>query len=90
MALPQCETCGNHYDKTFQVVIGGSTHTFDSFECAIHALAPRCQHCGLRILGHGVEKDASLYCCVHCAQHEGVEGLVDRSDSNRAGHPPSA
>jgi hypothetical protein len=26
-----CETCGNDYDKTFQVVQSGKAHTFDSF-----------------------------------------------------------
>jgi|GEM_PF-714874 hypothetical protein len=35
-----CEHCGNEYDKSFQVIRGGKTHNFDSFECAIHALAP--------------------------------------------------
>ena len=25
------------YDKAFQVVMNGKAHTFDSFECAIHA-----------------------------------------------------
>ena len=33
-----CENCGNEYDKAFQVVMKGETHTFDSFECAIQAL----------------------------------------------------
>ena len=32
-----CEVCGNDYDKAFQVMMAGKTHTFDSFECAIHA-----------------------------------------------------
>ena len=36
-----CEVCGNDYDKTFEVRAGGAAHIFDSFECAIHALAPR-------------------------------------------------
>jgi hypothetical protein len=44
--MATCETCGNDYDKAFQVKMNGSTHTFDSFECAIHALAPTCAHCG--------------------------------------------
>jgi hypothetical protein len=65
--LHQCETCGNHYHKAFQVIKDGHSHTFDSFECAIHALAPSCQHCGLRIVGHGIERDGSTYCCAHCA-----------------------
>ena len=46
-----CENCGNEYDKAFQVVMKGETHTVDSFECAIHALAPTCKHCGTRIVG---------------------------------------
>jgi hypothetical protein len=73
-----CELCGNDYDKAFQVVVAGEAHTFDSFECAIHALAPTCGHCGCRIIGHGVESDGRMFCCAHCAEHEGVEGLQDR------------
>ena len=51
-------SCGNTYDKTFDVVVAGSAHTFDSFECAIHLLAPRCAHCGCAVIGHGVETTA--------------------------------
>ena len=77
--MPQCEVCGNEYDKAFDVTIGGETHTFDSFECAIHALAPTCEHCGCRILGHGVEADGRIFCCAHCAEHAGVDALRDRA-----------
>lgn len=35
------------------------------FECAIHALAPLCAHCGYRILGHGVESPERTSCCAH-------------------------
>ena len=35
----------------------GNAHTFDSFECAIHALPPPCDHCACRVIGHGVEAD---------------------------------
>ena len=76
--MPTCETCGNDYDKTFEVTMNGAVHTFDSFECAIHAMAPTCNHCGIRIVGHGVQKGDSLFCCVHCAKHEGATGLRDR------------
>jgi hypothetical protein len=34
--LAECDACGNDYDKSFQAVARGRTHTFDSFECAIH------------------------------------------------------
>ena len=74
-----CELCGNDYDKAFEVVTSdGAKHTFDSFECAIHSLAPECSHCGCKIIGHGVEANGSFYCCAHCAHKSGVEELKDR------------
>jgi hypothetical protein len=79
--MARCDVCGNDYDKAFQVVREGKSMTFDSFECAISALAPRCPHCNCRVIGHGVEADGITYCCKHCAQHSGVTGLKDRVDS---------
>lgn len=76
--MPKCDTCGNDYDKAFQVVMAGKTHTFDSFECAIHRLAPSCKQCGCRIIGHGAESNGTFYCCAHCATKAGVEGVDDR------------
>lgn len=76
--MARCELCGNDYDKSFQVTMAGKSHTFDSFECAIHVLAPICAHCKCRVIGHGVEADGKIYCCAHCAQHMGVHQLVDR------------
>ncbi len=70
--MAQCEVCGNEYDKTFEVRLGGQSHIFDSFECAIHALAPLCVHCGCRIIGHGVEVGDRFYCCAHCAHGAGA------------------
>ncbi len=77
--MAACECCGNEYDKAFTVTISGATHTFDSFECAIHMLAPTCAHCGCRIIGHGVEGNGSLFCCASCAHRKGVSGVVDRA-----------
>lgn len=76
--MAKCDVCGNDYDKSFTVTMKGKTHTFDSFECAIHALAPKCSHCGCRIIGHGVESNGTFYCCAHCAEVSGVKGLEDR------------
>jgi hypothetical protein len=45
METSTCETCGNTYDKAFELTLGGTTHIFDSFECAIAKLAPECTHC---------------------------------------------
>jgi len=76
--MEKCEVCGNEYDKVFKVTMDGDTHTFDSFECAIHALAPACAHCGCKVVGHGVEADGTLYCCANCAKLSGVRTLTDR------------
>ena len=38
--MAKCEVCGNDYHLSFEVVTAGARHTFDSFECAIHKLAP--------------------------------------------------
>jgi hypothetical protein len=78
--MATCETCGNDYDKTMEIsVAGGEARTFDSFECAIHALAPRCAHCGCTIIGHGLQAGDSIYCCAHCAAEEGHSELADRA-----------
>jgi hypothetical protein len=77
--MAQCETCGNEYDKAFKVTMDDISYTFDSFECAIQALAPTCSHCGCRIIGHGVEADTEVYCCAHCASQQGVRELQDRA-----------
>ena len=74
----RCETCGNEYDKAFEVVMAGKTHAFDSFECAIQALAPRCAHCDCRVIGHGIEASGKTYCCANCAKQSGVQGAKDR------------
>ena len=75
-----CEICGNEYDKAFTVTThDGAKHVFDSFECAIQGVAPTCDHCGCRIVGHGVEADGTMYCCAHCAKVVGVIGVDDRA-----------
>jgi hypothetical protein len=77
--MARCEVCGNDYDKAFQLMMNGQAHVFDSFECAIQAVAPTCLHCGCRIIGHGVEKDNRIFCCAHCAAQAGVTQLRDRA-----------
>jgi hypothetical protein len=76
--MAKCDICGNEYDKTMEITRAGETHVFDSFECAIHAMAPVCDHCGCKIIGHGIEANGSMFCCAHCAERSGVEGARDR------------
>ena len=80
----KCEVCSNEYDKAFTVTLDGQEHVFDSFECAINALAPTCEHCGCRVIGHGVEQGGMIFCCAHCAEHAGVAGLKDRAEKDGA------
>lgn len=75
--MARCDVCGNDYDRTFTVQQGERSGTFDSFECAIHAMAPRCAHCGVAVIGHGMQKADTIYCCAHCADHQ--DGLADRA-----------
>lgn len=75
--MGQCEVCHNDYDKSFEVILAGERHVFDSFECAVHALAPQCSHCGCRIIGHGVETNDQMFCCANCALASGVHGARD-------------
>lgn len=74
----ECETCHNIYEKTFKVIMNNQEHYFDSFECAISALAPHCAHCNTRIIGHGVEKKDYIFCCSSCARHFAQDSMKDR------------
>ncbi len=74
-----CATCGNVYDDTLRIITRGEEFEFDSFECAIQKLAPRCERCGVRVIGHGVQHDETVYCSAHCAEQAGVSGLVDHN-----------
>lgn len=83
--MARCDTCGNDYESSFEVKRDGQTYTFDCFECAAHKLAPACEHCGCRILGHGVQSDDHLFCCAHCARVSGVQGIETHVHAQQAG-----
>lgn len=85
--MQACETCGNVYDKAFEVKIGGTSHVFDCFACAIHMLAPRCNHCKTPIIGHGMEARGQYFCCAACARQAGIDELSDRAPDGGAAYP---
>jgi hypothetical protein len=78
VSMATCEVCGNDYDKSFEVRAAGVTHVFDSFECAIHKMAPMCEHCACKVIGHGIEVDGHFFCCAHCAR--GATGATQARD----------
>ncbi|OLF12274.1 hypothetical protein BLA60_09840 [Actinophytocola xinjiangensis] len=73
-----CEVCGNEYDMAFEVHAQGDVHVFDSFECAIHLMAPVCEHCKCKVIGHGVQAGGQFFCCAHCARQAGATEVRDR------------
>lgn len=79
----KCEVCGNEYQNSFTVTLGGEEHTFDSFECAIQGLAPVCDHCGCRVIGHGVEEGGKMFCCHHCATMAAAQPPKRRKQATR-------
>jgi hypothetical protein len=82
-AVAVCEVCGNDYDKSFEVIAAGERHVFDSFECATHRLAPICEHCGCKVIGHGTEVDGRFFCCAHCARAAtGAGDVQDRVETS--------
>ena len=77
-----CTVCGNEYDKAFRVITADDEEfLFDSIECAAHRLAPTCERCGCRIIGHGVESNGRMFCCAHCARDETDADVRDRDDT---------
>ncbi|TWP45991.1 Prokaryotic metallothionein [Lentzea tibetensis] len=85
--MATCDVCGNDYWLAFEVrTVGGGVYHFDSFECAIQKLAPRCEHCDCRILGHGVEVSGQFFCCAHCAR-SGASGLGAEIRDTVGAHP---
>jgi hypothetical protein len=68
----RCEVCGFATRSGIRIIAGGVTHLFDSYQCAIHRLAPECEHCGCRILGRPLEVQQRPYCspeCLAAVQH---------------------
>jgi hypothetical protein len=75
--MGRCTVCGHETDQSFTVTTTeGRNFIFDSFECAIDRLAPRCACCGIRIIGHATVSDGSLFCGVHCSQLLGINSFV--------------
>lgn len=83
--MKKCEVCGNEYENPMEIKLTQEdvVHHFDCFECAISALAPHCENCGVGIIGHGVQFDKKIFCSAHCARYVGLTGVVDHASSNR-------
>jgi hypothetical protein len=75
--MPVCEVCGNEDENAIVVTQGERSMTFDSFGCAIEAMAARCERCGQPIVGHRLEIDGHAFCSADCAAESGESGATD-------------
>ncbi len=76
--MARCEVCGNDYDKAFEVVLNEQSHTFDSFECAIRALAPVLHPLWLQSNWARRRSRRQHFLLCSCAEHSGAVGTQDR------------
>jgi hypothetical protein len=75
-----CDVCGNAYAKAFEITLAdGSSHVFDSLECAIEGIAPRCKNCGVRVVGHGLEDSGVTFCCAYCMRQASSDAIDQAS-----------
>jgi hypothetical protein len=72
--MAACIVCGTESEHSFDILFNGGILHFDTFECAIHRLAPACGHCGCKVIGHAVTVEGARFCCTACAQRfQGIE-----------------
>lgn len=86
--MSTCDVCGGNEGRMLTITAGNQSGTFDSFECAIYMMAPACEHCGCRILGHTVESESGIYCCHHCAREAGNPQKPAKAESSGLAVPP--
>lgn len=71
----RCVNCGFNIEKDYILFINGTEFTFDSFECAVNFVAPRCANCNSIIMGRGIQQSGDMFCCSTCSK-EGIHSAV--------------
>ena len=81
--MASCEVCGNDYRLSFEVHAAGSGARVRQLRVRHPCAAPVCEHCGVKVIGHGVEADGTFFCCASCARMHGdpasASELVDHA-----------
>jgi hypothetical protein len=61
-----CELCGEVSERPFQITQEERVRVFDSFECAVAALAVLCHGCGALVMGKGLVLGSRPFCSRDC------------------------
>lgn len=72
----RCVNCGFNIEKDYILFINGTEYTFDSFECAVNFVAPRCANCNSIIMGHGIKYSDEIFCSQICSKDENHSPVV--------------
>jgi hypothetical protein len=72
----RCENCGMDIEKDYILFINGEELMFDSFECAVNFVAPRCAHCNTVIMGNGVHHSNDIFCSTFCSNERVHSPLI--------------
>jgi hypothetical protein len=66
--VAKCEVCDCGCVEPIAICVNDVTHTYDSLECAIVGLAPRCANCGELVVSRGVSRRSQIFCADGCAE----------------------
>jgi hypothetical protein len=72
----KCLNCGSSIEKDYILFINGAEYSFDSFECAVNFVAPRCSHCQSVIFGTGLKDAGVMFCNTTCSEKGQIVSMV--------------
>ncbi len=75
--MTKCETCGSTSARTLDISVNGVSHSYDSLECAIFALAPRCANCSELVVSRGIAAKELIFCGDSCARVHAMTEAFD-------------
>ena len=76
-----CDVCNSELKTAIKVHYKNKYYHFDTIQCLITKLSPRCITCNCIIFGKQILSDNFIFCSNECFEkHDGI--LYERSDSS--------
>lgn len=72
----RCINCGLNIEKDYILFINGKEFIFDSFECAINFVAPRCAHCNSVIVSREIRHSDEIFCSASCSEEANHSSIL--------------